>query len=107
MISVSVGPASRSIPTRPKSWRFASATYAFPGPTSMSTGLDALGPERHRGHRLDAAEHEDLVGAAEVHRGDDRRMRARRRTAARRRRPAGTPAALAVTTLMCAEATIG
>ena len=26
MISVSVGPARRSIPTRPKSWRFASAT---------------------------------------------------------------------------------
>ena len=33
-----MGPASRSIPTRPNSCRFASATYAFPAPTSMSTG---------------------------------------------------------------------
>src|SRR6185503_6205943 len=38
MIKVSVGPASRSMPTRPNSWRFASATYALPGPTSISTG---------------------------------------------------------------------
>ena len=36
--SVSVGPANRSMPTRPNSWRFASATKAFPGPTSISTG---------------------------------------------------------------------
>src|SRR5205823_6354322 len=34
----SVGPASRSMPTRPKSCRLASATYALPAPTSMSTG---------------------------------------------------------------------
>ena len=36
---VSVGPAKRSIPTRPNNWRFASATNAFPGPTSISTDL--------------------------------------------------------------------
>ena len=41
-----------------------------------------LGAERHGGDRLHAAEHEDLVGAAEMHRRDDRRMRA----AAERRR---------------------
>ncbi len=38
MTSTSVGPASRSIPTRPNSWRLASATNALPAPTSMSTG---------------------------------------------------------------------
>ena len=32
---VSVGPANKSIPTRPKSCRLASATKALPGPTSM------------------------------------------------------------------------
>ena len=37
---------------------------------------DGLGAERHGGHRLHAAEHEDLVGPAEMHSGDDRRMRA-------------------------------
>jgi hypothetical protein len=35
---VSVGPAKRSMPTRPKSCRLASATKALPGPTSMCTG---------------------------------------------------------------------
>ena len=39
MMSVSVGPANKSMPTRPYSCRFASATNMFPGPTSMSTGL--------------------------------------------------------------------
>ena len=37
--------------------------------------LHGLGPERHRGNRLDAAEHEDLVRPAEVHRRNDRRVR--------------------------------
>ncbi len=32
---VSVGPANKSIPTRPNSCLLASATNAFPGPTSM------------------------------------------------------------------------
>ena len=36
---------------------------------------DALGAERHGGDRLHAAEHVDVVGAAEMHGGDDRRMR--------------------------------
>ena len=48
----------------------------------MSTARDRSGAERHRGDRLHAAEHVDLVGAAEMHRGDDRGMR----PAAERRR---------------------
>ena len=36
---------------------------------------DRLGAQRHGGDRLHAAEHVDLVGAAEMHGGDDRRMR--------------------------------
>ena len=36
---------------------------------------DRLGAERHRGDRLHAAQHVDFVGAAEMHGGDDRRMR--------------------------------
>ena len=36
---------------------------------------DGLGAERHGGDRLHAAEHENLVGAAEMHRRHDRRMR--------------------------------
>merc|ERR1719503_10760 len=35
---VSVGPANMSMPVIPKSMRFASATYALPGPTMMSAG---------------------------------------------------------------------
>ena len=31
------GPAIRSMPTRPNTWRLASATYALPGPTILST----------------------------------------------------------------------
>ena len=46
---------------------------------------DRLGAERHGGDRLHAAEHENLVGAAEMHRRHDRRMRAALETAARRR----------------------
>ena len=38
MTRISVGPASRSIPTVPKSCRLASATYLLPAPTTMSTG---------------------------------------------------------------------
>ena len=36
---------------------------------------DSLGAQRHGGDRLHAAEHENLVGAAEMHGRDDRRMR--------------------------------
>jgi hypothetical protein len=43
---------------------------------------DRLGAERHGGDRLHAAQHVDLIGATEVHGGNDRRMRA----AAERRR---------------------
>ena len=44
-------------------------------PHDHGDGRDGLGAERHGGHRLHAAEDVDLVGAAQVHRGDDRRMR--------------------------------
>ena len=37
-------------------------------------GLDRLRPERHRAHRLDAAQTVDLVRAAHVHRRDDGRV---------------------------------
>jgi len=36
MISSSEGPAGASVPTMPKSWRFADATYFPPGPTMTS-----------------------------------------------------------------------
>ena len=36
-MATSVGPASESIRTSPESCRFASVTYAFPGPTMTST----------------------------------------------------------------------
>ena len=35
--STSEGPATMSMPTRPNTRRFAAATYAFPGPTILST----------------------------------------------------------------------
>ncbi|KAG1375885.1 hypothetical protein G6F59_018294 [Rhizopus arrhizus] len=38
LTKVSVGPAKRSMPTRPYNCRLASATNMLPGPTSMSTG---------------------------------------------------------------------
>ena len=55
------------------------------GPDDHVDRRDGLGAERHGGDRLHAAEHEDLVGAAEMHGRDDCRMQARRGTAARRR----------------------
>ena len=58
------------MPTFPNSRRFASTTYALPGPDEEVDRVDRLGPERQRGERLDAAEDVDLVGAGEVHRGD-------------------------------------
>jgi hypothetical protein len=38
MTAISVGPASRSMPHWPKSWRLASATNRLPAPHRMSTG---------------------------------------------------------------------
>ena len=64
------------MPTRPKSCRFASATKALPGADEHVDRFDRLGAEGHRPDRLDAAENIDLMRAAEMHRGDDRRMRA-------------------------------
>ena len=58
------------MPTFPNSRRFASTTYALPGPTRKSTGSIGRRPERERRERLDAAEDVDLVGAGEVHRRD-------------------------------------
>ena len=42
----------------------------------MSTGGDRRGAQRHGADRLDPAQHQDLVGAGEMHRRDDGRMRA-------------------------------
>ena len=36
-MSISLGPAIMSMATWPKTWRFASATKALPGPTILST----------------------------------------------------------------------
>ncbi len=36
--TTSEGPASESMPTTPATSRLAAATYAFPGPTTTSTG---------------------------------------------------------------------
>ena len=57
---------------------------------------DRLGAERHRADRLDAAEHVDLVRAAEVHGGDHRRVAARPGTAGSQATMRGTPATEAV-----------
>ena len=63
------------MPTTPATWRFASVTYAFPGPTITSTRGDGLGSVRERGDRLRAAHPVDLVHAAERARGEDHGMR--------------------------------
>jgi hypothetical protein len=44
MIEISDGPAKTSIPTLPKSIRFASATNLLPGPTRMSAGFPVKRP---------------------------------------------------------------
>ena len=74
MTAISVGPASRSMPTSPNSWRLASATYALPAPDDHVGRRQALDAEGHRGERLDAAEREDLVGARRGHRVEHRRV---------------------------------
>ena len=45
------------------------------GPHDHVDGADGLGAQCHGGDRLHAAEHVDVVGAAEVHGGDDGRVR--------------------------------
>ena len=52
----SLGPASPSTPTSPKSWRFASVTQALPGPATTSTASIVSVPERKRGDRVSAAD---------------------------------------------------
>ena len=69
-------------------------------------GANRAGAERHHGDRLHAAEHIDLVRAAEMHRGDDRGMRPALKGGAQAMMRF-TPATRAVTIDMCAEATIG
>ena len=54
------------------------------GPDQHVDGRDRLGAERHGADGLDAAEHVDFVRAAEMHRGDHRRV-GRPGTAASRR----------------------
>ena len=45
MINTSVGPATKSIPTLPYTWRFASATNLFPGPAITCTCGTVLVPK--------------------------------------------------------------
>jgi hypothetical protein len=47
----------------------------LPGPDQHVDRRQRLRAERHRAHRLDAAEHQDLVRAPEVHRRHDGGMR--------------------------------
>ncbi len=106
MIKVSVGPASKSMPTRPKSCRFASATYALPGPTSMSTaGIEAVPspiaaiactPPRMWTSSAppNAIAATVAAGGAPFSGGVQATIRF-------------TPATFAVSTLICADATIG
>ena len=69
---------------------------------------DRISAERHCADRLDAAERIDLVGARKVHGGHDRWVRTRPSVIGRGGRAMRfTPATLAVTTLICAEATSG
>ncbi len=42
-IAISVGPASASMPTSPRSNRFAAVTHTLPGPVIMSTGSHSPG----------------------------------------------------------------
>ena len=105
-IRISVGPANRSIPTSPNSCRLASATYALPGPASRSTlpivsvpmAIAATAwmppsrkissaPARCRAATVAAGISPRIGGVQAVTRS--------------------TPATLAVTTVMCAEATSG
>ena len=104
---VSVGPAKRSIPTRPKSWRLASATKALPGTDKHVHGLDRFGADGHSAHGLDTAKYIDLMR---------RRPNAWRRSRRGWAYPCqggvhatmrGTPATFAVATDIWAEATIG
>ena len=67
--AISVGPASASMPTTPRSSRLAAVTQMLPGPVIMSTGSqrgDALGvvaAVREHGDRLGAADGVHLVDA--------------------------------------------
>ena len=70
MTRVSVGPAIRSIPTRPKSWRLASATKALPGPYNHGHGINALRTQCHGSDRLNTAHAVNLIRATEVHGGN-------------------------------------
>jgi len=106
MMRVSVGPASRSMPTRPNSWRLASATKGVAGADEHVDWAIVSVPRAHGGDGLDASEKVDFVGAAQGHGGDGGGGgdSVQWRGAGGDR---GTPATLAVSTDMWAEATIG
>jgi hypothetical protein len=74
------------------------------GPHQHVDRRDRAGADRHGGDRLDAAEHVDLVGAGECIAATIAGCAAQGGGAVDAR---GTPATLAVSTLMCAEAIIG
>ena len=81
-ISTSLGPAGRSMPTRPETSSFAAVTQRLPGPTILSTAV-SLGAVGERRDRLRAADRVDLVDP-ELSRGrQQHRGRPRRDTAIR------------------------
>ncbi len=82
MMSVSVGPAKRSMPTLPEQLALCLGDVGVPRPDQHVHGLDGLRPDRHRRNRLNAAETADDVGARQMLRRNNRR----RRPAAVRRR---------------------
>ena len=96
---------SRRCPTSAATWRFASATYALPGPDDHVDRVDRLGPVRERGDRLRAADPVDDVDLGEPRRGEDRVVHGpvgrgaacRARRAARRRRVPAAPSSAPTT----------
>ena len=91
-------------PSEELAFRFGNKGIA--GPDKHMDRLDALCPKRHGADRLDAAEGVDLMRPAKMHRGNDGGVRAplERRGRGNNSR---TPATEAVSTDICADATIG
>ncbi len=75
IISVSVGPAKQVDADAAEQLPLGFRHIGVAGADDHVDRLDALGAERHGGDRLHAAQHVDVVGAAEMHGGDDGRMR--------------------------------
>ena len=75
MISVSVGTGEQVDADAAEQLALGLRHVGVAGADDHVDGRHRVGAERHGGDGLHAAQHEDLVGAAEVHGGDDGRMR--------------------------------